>query len=69
MTALWLCPLDCNVCHDPDCLAQGCRRSEGAVLVPCELCGELHELLTEPELCKACREAQDADELQADSAS
>lgn len=52
--ALAVCPLDCEVCGDPECMVSGCRQADFAVLVACEACGELHLAIFELPICNPC---------------
>jgi hypothetical protein len=37
----WFCPLDCSICQEPACAAEGCIRTGQPVLAACEACGTL----------------------------
>jgi hypothetical protein len=37
----WFCPLDCSICREPACAAEGCIRTGQPVLAACEGCGTL----------------------------
>jgi hypothetical protein len=37
----WFCPVDCSMCWEPRCLAEGCARTGHPVLSACEQCGTL----------------------------
>jgi hypothetical protein len=56
MTVHWFCPLDCSLCQDTACVAEGCKRTGHAVLAVCHGCGVL--IVSTYGYCQECMQAE-----------